>query len=927
MDPSHNTQQRLLEVSLPVKEVNAISMYEMANLKMIPKDIKNELIHLLGVEGKGHNLPKVHNIHYYPARIPTSGARAVTLAAVLSTDVDLETFKKAVGFEKLKEHVKLRNELAPLYMVNPDRELVRKLINTDPKSITILDPMAGGGSIPLEALRLGFRVIAGDSNPVSYLLLRATIEFPAKYGKRLFELVLEESKKLIEYAKNELSKYYLDDMRRLIYVLGARHTCGGVVPLVKNPLLSDDKEIYYKFDVTPDKKVRARLVNKQPPPITTCPHCKAPISIESLRKDWVRRHRELIDRLLSGDEKAAEEVRDIYIPVAVQVEGNYREATQDDVDLLVKAAQDLAKLTMNGDVLYILPTSEIPRDNGVFEDVRNYGLTHWHHLFNPRQLLVLYKLIKYVRERAEDLVKKHGELGAAVVLYLALAISKTFNYNNILAQWHSSKEVIRDLVGSQYALGKKASLGYDFVEAIPPSVNIPWAFEVDIAESGKYYLTAGGVLPVLRLLAESLEGLWRDGVDAIYLWDATELSKHLPAKSVDVIHVDPPYYDQHDYSGIMEFFWQILQKALEPVLDQLFPPERIKLDWSPYNSELPRKHEIRGPPPSRVGEYSRFGDRIEAFLREALKVLKDDGLLVMWYTYGKLEGWEELFYRFYNSGYLITRAWQVWSQSPQKFVANVSSAFFTSILIVARPGAGRRVLIKDPDDPKLIGEIYNASGSSAKALLKQYGFGMLRETAVMSIANGLAAITRFNMMGATDPQSIKASYVSMTNKALLFSVSAFLESLAEVRDIKYVPISSMDANSRLYLFLFLLSVIDRKGVHRIPYDIANRLSQIMRADLKALVVKSQRGTVTLKSPGDIVKTVSKGLVIDALSAILKIDNTLSKSGPKSAELIVKEFSRDALAYAYYMLAFAGEKLRPMLKSDLESIMRVIGGAL
>ena len=923
MDPSHNTQQRLLEVSLPVKEVNAISMYEMSH-KAVPKEVKDEINRVFGTEGKAHRIPKIHNIHYYPARIPTSGARAVTLAAVLSTDVDLETFKKAVGFEKLKEHVKLKKELAPLYMVNPDRELVKKLINTDPKSITILDPMAGGGSIPLEALRLGFRVIAGDSNPVSYLLLRATIEFPAKYGKRLFELVLEESKKLIKYAENELSKYYPDDARGIIYVLGARHTCGGVVPLVKDPQLSRDKGIYYKFDVTPDKKVRARLVNSQPPPITTCPHCKAPISIESLRKNWVRKHRELIDRLLSGDEKAAEEVRDVYIPVAVQVSGDYREVAQNDVDLLVKAAQDLAKLAMNGDVLYILPTSEIPRDNGVFEDVRNYGLTHWHYLFNPRQLLVLYKLIKYVRERAEDLVKKHGELGAAVALYLALAISKTFNYNNILAQWDSGQESIRDLVGSQYALGKKASLGYDFVEAIPPSVNIPWALEVDIAESGKYYLTAGGVLPVLRLLAESLEGLWRNGVDAIYLWDATELSKYLPAKSVDVVHVDPPYYDQHDYSGIMEFFWQILQRALEPVLDQLFPPERIKLDWSPYNSELPRKHEIRGPPPKRVGGYSEFGNKIEAFLREASKVLKDDGLLVMWYTYGKLEGWEELFYRFYNSGYLITRAWQVWSQSPQKFIANVSSAFFTSILIVARPGTGRRVLIKDFDDPKLIGEIYNASGSSTKALLKQYGFGMLRETAVMSIANGLAAITRFNMMGATD---IRASYESMVNKALLVSVNAFLESLAEVRGIKYVPISSMDANSRLYLFLFLLSVIDKKGVHRIPYDIANRLSQIMSADLKALVVKSQRGTVTLKSPGDIVKTVSKGLVLDALSVLFKIDNTLSRSGPRSAELIIKEFSRDALAYAYYMLVFAGEKLRPMLKSDLESIMRVIGGAL
>jgi len=930
MSLSNNTQQRLLEVNFPLLEINTDAEIEMSG-KMASKEQRKQLLNVINMSHVHEKVKyitpvRIHNIHYYPARIPTSGARAVTLAAILSTDVDLETFKKAVGFEELKEHVKLRNELAPLYMVNPDRELIRKLTNADPKSITILDPMGGGGSIPLEALRLGFRAITGDSNPVSYLLLRATIEFPAKYGKRLFELALEESKKLIEYTKNELS-YYPGDAKNIIYVLGAHHTCGGIVPLVKDPQLSKDKGIYYKFETTPDKEVRARLVKEQPSPVATCPHCKAPISVDALRKEWVKRHKELIDRLLSGDGKAAEEVRDIYIPVAVQVKGGYREVTQDDMNLLVKAAQDLAKLAINGDVLYALPTSEIPMDNEVFREVRDNGLIHWHYLFNPRQLLILYKLIKYVRERAEDLVKKHGELGAATVLYLALAISKTFNYNSILVQWHSSREVIGALVGSQYALSKKASLGYDFAEGNLPNEGIPWALEADIAESSKYYLTAGGVLPVLRFLAESLEGLWRDGADAVYLWDATELSKHLPAKSVDVMHVDPPYYDQHDYLRIMEFFWQILQRALEPVLNQLFPPERIKLDWSPYNSELPRKHEIRGPPPSRVGGYSRFGDRIEEFLREALKVLKYDGLLAMWYTYGKLEGWEELFLRFYNSGYLVTRAWQIWSQSPQRRVALETSAFFTSILIVARPGTEKRMLINDYDDPRLIGAIYEASSSSAKALLKQYGFDMLKEAAVMSIANGLAAVTRFNVMGA-DPQGIKASYISMVNKiALSGSVNAFLEALAEVKGVKSASITSMDAYSRLYLFLLLLSVIDKEGTYRIPYDIANRLSQVIKADLKVLTAKSQRGTVALKEPGDVIRTVSKGLMIDALSAIFKIDNTLSKSGPRSAELTIREFSRDALAYAYYMLELASDKLRPMLKSDAETITRIVGGAL
>jgi Adenine-specific DNA methylase containing a Zn-ribbon len=205
MDLSHSTQQRLLETNFPLLEINTDAEIEMSG-KMASKEQRRRLLDAINMSHVHEKIKyitpaRIHNIHYYPARIPASASRAVTLAAVLNADVDLETFKKAVGFEKLKEHVKLRNELAPLYMVNPDRELVRKLINTDPKSITILDPMAGGGSIPLEALRLGFRVITGDSNPVSYLLLRATIEFPAKYGKRLFELVLEESKKLIEYAK------------------------------------------------------------------------------------------------------------------------------------------------------------------------------------------------------------------------------------------------------------------------------------------------------------------------------------------------------------------------------------------------------------------------------------------------------------------------------------------------------------------------------------------------------------------------------------------------------------------------------------------------------------------------------------------------------------------------------------------------------
>jgi len=91
-------------------------------------------------------------------------------------------------------------------MAEPNLEKLRKYIN--PSEITVLDPMAGGGSIPLESARLGFRTIAMDYNPVAYLILKATVEYPAKFGEDLFNLALKEAKKFIKFARERLGEFY-----------------------------------------------------------------------------------------------------------------------------------------------------------------------------------------------------------------------------------------------------------------------------------------------------------------------------------------------------------------------------------------------------------------------------------------------------------------------------------------------------------------------------------------------------------------------------------------------------------------------------------------------------------------------------------------------------------------------------------------------
>jgi len=195
---------KLIEKEFPLKEANLIAEYEMT-FKYVKKEFRKRVEELLKSSQllKFRGIPKIHNLMYYPARIPPSATRAVTLASVLdySPSIDKEAFLKAIGLENARKLARESGILVTLYMADPNRELVKKLLKKDPKEVLVVDPMAGGGSIPLESLRLGFRTIAGDYNPLAYLILRATIEFPAKYGRRLLELVEEEARKLLEYAK------------------------------------------------------------------------------------------------------------------------------------------------------------------------------------------------------------------------------------------------------------------------------------------------------------------------------------------------------------------------------------------------------------------------------------------------------------------------------------------------------------------------------------------------------------------------------------------------------------------------------------------------------------------------------------------------------------------------------------------------------
>jgi Adenine-specific DNA methylase containing a Zn-ribbon len=149
-------EKRFIEVTFPIKEVSEESARE--------KNIRH-----------GH----ISTLHIWWARRPLASSRATTYAALIpypSTEKEAKEKAKFI-IELSKWENSLREDL-----IKKAREDILKANGGKP--LRVLDPFAGGGSIPLESFRLGLEPHAGEYNPVAVLILKCTLEYPQRYGRQ-----------------------------------------------------------------------------------------------------------------------------------------------------------------------------------------------------------------------------------------------------------------------------------------------------------------------------------------------------------------------------------------------------------------------------------------------------------------------------------------------------------------------------------------------------------------------------------------------------------------------------------------------------------------------------------------------------------------------------------------------------------------------
>jgi len=593
-----------------------------------------------------------------------------------------------------------------------------------PDKAVILDPTAGGGSIPFEALRLGHKVIANELNPVASVILHATLDYPARWGRRFKEDIEHWGKILLEDANEKLSPFFSDDQelpaseQKILEVhltkcpeyfnefnseaimdyLYCRQVtcphCNGEAPLLNTCWLSKESGKQWGVKIVTTGKSRNGKVRfetyriskgKGPrgedPNFATvsrgvglCIHCRQAIDAdeiksqargESLTDKWKDRLYCVVgirfqpkldihgksQRYKSGKKKGQIKTEKIRF---------FRSPNKSDLTALDKAEKRLNENWDRWDSEGLIPTESIPLAHKTKEPLR-VGMNRWCDMFTPRQLLGHVTLIEELNQLKPQIIAELGEdKGRAIVTYLQFAIDKGLDYNSRQTLWHASRGVIaHTFTRHDY------SLKWTFGELIliGPNSGAAWALN-QILDSYS---------SISKLIWKSCETL-----DSRLVFTNTTAA-HMPNienASVDLVCMDPPYYNNVQYAELSDYFY-VWQKR---TLHDLYP------DY--FTRRLTNKQEEAVANPDRDGGNAQAKAAYERMMgdifSECHRVLKNSGLMTLMFTHKSQDAWETLTRSLIENEWVISASFPVESETQQGIHTKETASAISSIFISCR---------------------------------------------------------------------------------------------------------------------------------------------------------------------------------------------------------------------------------------------------
>ena len=831
------SKKKLIEVALPLEEINRQSSRE--------KSIR-----------KGHP----STLHLWWARRPLATARAVLFsqlvddpsarygdfldAARAAGESDPEAVARArVEAERRRLFTLIArmvnwDDVGDEHLLREVREEIRRSTGDDPPAV--LDPFAGGGSIPLEAQRLGLEAHASDLNPVAVLINKVLIEIPPRFAGRppvfpdaddgtrtwpgahgLAEDVRRYGEWMREEALRRIGRLYpkaqLPDggEATVIAWIWARTVtcpnpaCGIEMPLVRSWWLGKKKgkEAYIVPTVVGDHiEYSIGHDPKTAPTAGTiaggkgrCLACDALVENSHIRRQATSKGlgQQLIAIVAEGDR------RRIYLEPT---------RTQGDAAVGIERPADV-------------PTQAVPTPNHDVDRLPMYGMPTWGDAFTTRQLVALTTFSDLVGEARERVLRDALSMGAAggerleeggsgaaayadaVATYLGFVVSRLTDYSSSINTWASNPqmEILRNVFARQ---------------ALPMS----W----DFAEGNPFADSSGSLAIMIRAVSLAVERAPARGPSVVEQADAATRDY-----SGVVISTDPPYYDNIGYSDLSDFFYVWLRRSLKSIhprlLSTVLVPKEEELVANPY------RHG------GRDGAKDFFEDGFERVFARARRSAGPDYPMTVYYAFKQSEttaagrgstGWATILGAMIRSGWTITATWPMRSERGGRMTSVGTNALASSIVLVLRPRPEDAPII---DRRGLMREL-RASLPGAVETLRSGGIAPV-DLAQAAIGPGMGVFSRYSRVVSPDGSDMSVAEA-------LMQINAVLDEVLTDQD------DDLDPDTR-----WCLSWYETRGFEEGPYGDAETLASARNASIDALrrsgVLNAGGGRVSLIAPPDL----------------------------------------------------------------------------
>lgn len=679
---------RLIERYLPIAEIGIESVRE--RTPMTP-------------------FPAPNRLHVWWARRPLVASRAAVLASILPEGADRDAFKHALGIHGDPVSSRQRIDVARqkgerfegqaysyprAFSYNPSPSELAKVLGVT-SDYTILDPTAGGGAIPLEALRLGMTSIANDLNPVATFIQLATIEYPREFGQALVGEYRSLVREFLAERAGRISPFYSpepDGMTKSTNFIWARTItcphCQGLVPLsptwqlngagvgVKvNPHAGTgpgDPERKCTFTVVESVKEHSEGTVASADGLCPFPDCARPIDGSDIKQQAqagdmgdqliaiVHKKETIVGQLKSGKNK-------------IRWVRGYRAPAANDVDeeSLEKEVEDRLP---EWEAMDVVPSESYP-DVSNDDRPRLYGMPLWRDMFSPRQLLIHVIGVEIFRELLERDRRANSlsPVRKAAFSYLAIALDKNRDYNSRMTRWHSKREAMVNTFDR-----------HDF------------AFKWSYAEMSMHDDGTGGDWAT-DATGKALEELvsMTSGPDArgLFSRDNEPLGSitvmngsgsSMPAiadSSVDAVVMDPPYGANVMYAELSDFFYVWLKRTAGLVVPELFTRRVADKE----SEAVANKAHFQGQKGAAKLANRDYQDKMAGIFAECRRVLKDDGIMTVMFTHKDTGAWDALAMSLMHAGFVITASWPVNTEASGSLHIKDKAAANSTIFLVCRP--------------------------------------------------------------------------------------------------------------------------------------------------------------------------------------------------------------------------------------------------